>query len=123
MTDLMNVRFKLIAGYPGCEIPVGSIIDMRSDYLQSVGIHTLNNYPHLFQKLEWWMERKPEEMPQYISIGKSVYPVVEWGPMGDLTSLIISHYGVDERIILDYMDDPKPGTREQFDQYLKTVKP
>ena len=27
-----------------------------------------DKYPHLFQRLEWWEERKPEDMPEYVKI-------------------------------------------------------
>jgi hypothetical protein len=34
-----------------------------------------DNYPHLFKKLEWWEERKPEEMPEYLKFGDMIYKV------------------------------------------------
>lgn len=29
------------------------------------------NYPHLFQSLPWWSDRKPEEMPEYVKCVKT----------------------------------------------------
>lgn len=115
--ELLNIRFKLIAGYPGCEIPVGSIIDMRSSYVGSVGIDTLNNYPHLFQKLEWWQERAESDLPEYIQYvrdGKKLacYKIHGWN--------IENAYAICERgedYPLYLQKHTVPATLEEYNQY------
>jgi hypothetical protein len=85
-TDLMKPRWKVIADYPKNPYHVGDILNggFRSEdliYCDDKGPRW-RDYPHLFRKLEWWEERKPEEMPEYVKFGLSkptkVLPVNKW---------------------------------------------
>lgn len=58
--ELMKPRYKVIAQYPYSSFPNGEIIQ---DILNPM---FLDMYPHLFQRLEWWEDRKPEDMPKYV---------------------------------------------------------
>jgi hypothetical protein len=62
--ELLKPRYKAISPnenhYPGSFWKIGDIIDPTGRHTQ------FDKYPHLFRKLEWWEERKPEEMPLYV---------------------------------------------------------
>ena len=77
-TELMIPRFEIIAEYPNCEFKNGEIIS-RVKYATNDIYHTDENppvggldlseiekYPHLFRKMNWWEDRKAEEMPKQV---------------------------------------------------------
>lgn len=66
MNDLLAPRYKVIAPWPslGDDVEVGFIYEKCTEYM----CKHMDRYPHLFRKLEWWEERKPEEMPEYVEI-------------------------------------------------------
>lgn len=89
--DLLKPRYKVMADWPfNNSYNVGDIIlmQLRSDgnywngnndlYLRE---DQLRLYPHLFKKLEWWEDRKPEEMPKFLKDKENerlVYKVYGW---------------------------------------------
>jgi hypothetical protein len=70
--ELLKARYKVIAGYPDSHYTIGTILDRNwcryenDDEETGKIIWQLSDFPHLFKKLEWWEERKPEEMPEYL---------------------------------------------------------
>lgn len=104
--ELLKPRYKIIADYPHSPFPVGRLLDgndesflvTRTQYQDFGELHFQNNwmpidylekFPHLFCKLEWWEERKPEEMPEYVKPDpngaleqfrsqKTIYKVRRW---------------------------------------------
>lgn len=68
--ELLKKRFKLIALYPGSHWAIGDIFEAagnncyRVESMPSIIMHEsiLEYYPHLFKPLQWWEERKPEEL-------------------------------------------------------------
>lgn len=90
IAKLLRPRIKVIAPMPFGKFEVGDILIQMmvrhhpkedSELMwrrvsgikhwggQSVGIPMIKNpdhYPHLFKRLEWWEDRKPEEMPEYV---------------------------------------------------------
>jgi len=76
MKDLMIPRYEVIADYPNNdEYPVGSIKEnIGESYCKF-----LDQYPHLFRKLEWWEKRTVEEMPQYLKFhDNEIIKVKNW---------------------------------------------
>lgn len=74
LADLMKPRWKVIADYPGNQRYVGEIIDGLPNPLDEQELERqMALYPHLFKKLEWWEERKPEELPQYFRNSNGVH--------------------------------------------------
>lgn len=83
MTDLLKPRYKVIAYYPGSPFEIGEVLELSTlpPYTNGNGDKELNLYGNendavpeedvieahtVFRKLEWWEERKPEEMPEYV---------------------------------------------------------
>jgi len=86
--DLLRPRFKVIAMYPYCPYEIGDLVEFSDletsfhctttkewdvftetfeDSVNYFSIDVLGMWPHLFKKLEWWEERKDEELPRFVS--------------------------------------------------------
>lgn len=74
--ELLNPRFEVVAEYPGSFLKKGTVllatITDHFDYM--VGergphickIEAIENYPHLFRKMDWWERRAELEMPKKV---------------------------------------------------------
>lgn len=113
--ELLKPRYKVIADYPGNIIPIGSIF---WDDIESINIITptgsksiqssypyrhKDKFPHLFKKLEWWEDRKPEEMPEYVKVIREdcvkdtgLYcKVFRWSVYDDKFPIVTGQYGAE----------------------------
>jgi hypothetical protein len=74
---LLTKRFKLTTNYPNSGLSSGDIIyaDEGTTLRQQI-----EKFPGIFKELEWWEERKPEDMPQYVKCGGNGKPrkIKEW---------------------------------------------
>jgi len=77
--ELLKPRYKVIADYPNSVHKIGSII-LTEDYapFDRIKYYRCADYHHLFRKLEWWEDRKPENMPEYVNTGKKILKVTKW---------------------------------------------
>lgn len=89
---LLKPRYKLIALYPQCQWELGEILIVESDgelyspiggYVQSKYIvkeKEALKYNSIFKLLDWWMDRKIEELPEYVKYpsGRIIKPKWEW---------------------------------------------
>lgn len=84
--EFMKPRYKVIADYPGSIFDTGAILVQNMDTVGEVFMDSrdqvdpdwrfrdsnwidpniIPKYPHLFKKMNWWEDRKPEDMPDYI---------------------------------------------------------
>lgn len=77
--QLLKKRYKVIAPkgyhYPNSPFLAGEILEQQQEGVWIVrtngGVNSFydrrpENYPHLFKELEWWEDRKPEDMPGYV---------------------------------------------------------
>jgi hypothetical protein len=65
--QLLRPRYKSIADYPSNILPIDHITDINGvDIAVRSSIEFFDRYPHLFKKLDWWEDRKIEEMPSYL---------------------------------------------------------
>ena len=70
----LSSRWKVIADYPKSVFNVGDILINNSIYPQEYiswedygkDVYCPNDFPDIFQKLEWWEERSIEDMPEYV---------------------------------------------------------
>lgn len=76
--DYFMPRYKVLIPYPGSDYEVGEILcltNLNSDeYYFSLDDGQVlewesfyKSYPEIFKLLKWHEERKPEDMPQYVS--------------------------------------------------------
>lgn len=92
--ELLRPRYKVIADYPGNKYyPVGKIITILdgnrpiNDNGYRVQRCDFDEFPYLFKKLQWWEERKEEDMPEYLKDEHSEVFRVENYSKGDYVSL------------------------------------
>src|SRR5690242_18379510 len=71
--ELMKPRYKVIALWPGSSkniIITDIFMKVTDGYKSKIGVWLLDesveSYPHLFSKLQWWEERGVNEVPQYV---------------------------------------------------------
>lgn len=75
--ELLIPRYKVIADYPLSKMyfNVGDVLtwDEKNQAYRigepkfvSMSKETVEAFPHLFKKLEWYEERKPEELPKFV---------------------------------------------------------
>lgn len=107
--QLLIPRYKVIADYPGNRMLVGTILTLNMgqkgsewhEFTEDEPIHLevgKDLYPHIFQPLQWWEERKAKDWPQYVRYGEwekahSIFKIVELD--------IKNHYAIAE-IPTDY---------------------
>jgi len=68
--ELLMPRYKVIADYPNSLFKVGETLKegiVTKDYIFcDPDGPRWSQFPHLFRKLNWWEERKVEDMPEYV---------------------------------------------------------
>lgn len=115
---LLVPRFKVIADYPKSIHKVGTIYNCGGSaedllYCDRDGPR-MRDYPHLFESLPWYAERKPEELTGYIKI-KSANG--EWhiykGNILDKDWLKWKFGGIRQ-------DEFLPATLEEYNAYLQS---
>lgn len=99
---LLKPRIKCIAADTSGDWEVGTIIEFSNIYPYSgfTYIHKdkalapeyFYQFPHLFKRLEWWHERKIDELPKYL---KSV--------------LLPHHYVIVDRPYMSFFEGGKDG--------------
>lgn len=118
--ELLKPRIKIIAPWPGMECQVGDIINIPSpDWVYSKKEHCDADYfmywPHLFRKLEWHENRKPEDMPEY----------VKWKSRGEIVK--VKNWAFNVFWTCEGVDSPHswmqdevaPASEEEYNQYIK----
>ena len=66
--ELLNARFEVIADYPDNPNELGSVLECPNfdgdDDVKKYWIEPKEKYPHLFRRMNWWEERRAEQMPK-----------------------------------------------------------
>ena len=91
--ELLNPRFKVIAKYPNSPLEIGTILhywvtnfyqNERDGNYFIIRIENIEDYPHIFRKMNWWENRKIEDMPKKLKSylneppNEEIYEIVEW---------------------------------------------
>ena len=136
--ELLMPRIEVIADYPSSPYYVGEIKDRLGD---NVAAH-FAKYPHLFRKLNWWEERKVEDMPEYVKViangcsfnagtilkanNWGVYPDEgnNFGNEGDYYCLLItteesSTHDKGEEVKMN-MRNVLPATEQEYNDYINS---
>jgi hypothetical protein len=130
--ELLKPRYKVIADYPLSEYKVGFIIQgtgFTKPWKDNFKTFFYEDYPNIFKKLEWWEERKIEDLPEYVRFGEfdkehAIYKVKYF--TGKEVELY-AHYmpcGFAENMNL-YLVSLKfpnnfPATHEEYEQYQQS---
>ncbi len=131
--ELLKPRYKVIADYPGSNFKLsevlllfpGSIDWLRSNrppMYQTIPISEAKSYPHIFKKLEWYEERRIDELPKYVKVTNTLFrcnndnlgkvlKINEWKPTGaDFKFFMADNYHVNHL---------SPATEEEFNSQQK----
>lgn len=120
--DLMKPRYKVIADFPGNQWKVGQILLKNDKVFKGDGYseeYKLEHFPHLFKKLEWFEERKTEDMPEYVKPKRApeyVFKVIEFH------STVCEYFGTDGRICMDNSFVFDPATPSEYISYINKQK-
>lgn len=124
--DLLNPRYKVIADYPGCPYSMGDIIepiggDNWDCYARPTikGLTEPDKYSANFKKLQWWEERKREEMPEYVKGYDRIYKMVNWthNTCGEYFDEVEQS---PNRVMFE-MKNIIPATAADYEAYLQTL--
>lgn len=123
--ELLKPRYKVIADYPKSLYEVGTILNAgwRSEdciYCDTEGPRW-RHYPHLFKPIEWWEERKPEDMPEYVkgNVG-SFFRVMKVAHPNQNFRLFHIEDEIEHRFA--YKGQYEPATKEDYETYLTNNK-
>lgn len=133
--------------YPGSPFEIGDILvlDKYADGKEKYGLFNdkkfpefasilllksvVDDHPHLFQKLDWWQELTPEQIPDYLKEsdplegGGSVVWVYKNKKDFDY---VPSHHAIDLKLKNDkrsiHLQYLKPATKEEYDLYTQKPK-
>ena len=68
--ELLSPRYRIIGDYPNSPYQLNSTIEIDKDPLYKEAWY--DDYPNIFQKREWWHERKIGDMPDYMKVIKTI---------------------------------------------------
>lgn len=133
--ELLIDRYIVTAPYPQSKFEVGDILYVYKFETSSLGMYTyvtnpesplqgsnakpeyVESMPHLFRKLNWWEERKVEDMPEYVKWDVDIYPtwkkimkVDKWNSNGSF-----DHENVTISVINCF-----PATEQQYNDYINS---
>jgi len=104
---LLQPRYKVKADYPCAMHDVGDIIETYESaisYAVKIGESTekvcLDDFPAIFEKLEWWEHRLVDEMPTYLIQANMISS--KGLPLPDICVKVKKHFTADNG---DYRDD------------------
>ena len=110
--ELLKPRYKVIADYPFMQWALGQIILLTTG---NDGDYYFEKFPHLFKKLEWWEERKPEDMPEYVKSELGVFKA-EW-KMSALTMFVRDRNDPDDIWIMP-SEKITPATEQEYQRFI-----
>jgi hypothetical protein len=116
--ELLRIRYKVIADYPGSIFEIGHIINTYESamaYLTETEKGCLKDYPHLFKPLKWWEDRKVEDMPEYYKYsGNNGVFKTRFRPDGGIVML---EFSPTETVPVK-MEYTLPATKEEYEAYI-----
>lgn len=130
--ELLKPRYKVMSDYPTSRMyfQVGDVL--TTDYSQgverviggkdaSMSPLTVKSYPHIFKHLQWWEERKPEDMPEYVkgNVG-SFFRVMKVAHPNQNFRLFHIENEIEHRFA--YKGQYEPATKEDYETYLTNNK-
>jgi len=128
INELLIPRYKVIAEYPGSVLQIGDILQVNDNNCAECNgiifhVSMLDKHPHLFQPLQWWEERKMEEMPGYLKCQSpdfsfkkgEIIKVNKWlesfGPTLRFYSNVTDKITLHPHLYL-------PATQEEYESYI-----
>lgn len=128
--ELLKPRYRVIADYPNSGYDIGDILTPDREYWSKENsirlcAEDVSQYPHLFQKLEWWQERKPEEMPEYVKLmmGEAVgyvHKVEKWKGVNCNGQPLYLYYNRVNFLSTACVSETLPATADEYNHYQQS---
>ena len=137
--ELLRPRYKVTNTWPGMHAEpfgLGQIVTLEPHKEEDVEgfIHIpikhiprsfmwqsfFDLYPHLFEPLPWWKDRRVEEMPEYVKAGIEVYKIVKWIASNG-AALVVDEINGGVRNAMFMMNATLPATEADYNAYLQTT--
>ncbi len=127
--ELLKQRYKLIATYPHCPHEPGSIYTKKDGmYLREGGGYlnkvNLDQYPHIFKKLEWWEEREIKDLPRFVKYENKISRVRQlnydngtWTESG-YSGVGLFHLDNQYQLKGFYWNEVEPSTEQEYNDYI-----
>lgn len=126
-TDLMKPRYKVIAPFPqmhfigegGFSTDAIFYPEHKNEKYFYNGVN-IDAYPHLFKKLQWFEERKPEDMPEYVkNLNETVFKVSHHftSSFGEFTQ-----YGCNVNNVFISYRSLSPATETEYHSFINQSK-
>lgn len=123
--QLMQPRYKVIADFPHSSMWVGMIF-----IPEKKEIKFYDKYPHLFKRLEWWEDRKIEDMPAYLKFDDERLSITSYG--NDVEPEIHKVKNHWYKICSSFMSEWRnvdysyrafmPATEQEYNTYIQSQK-
>ena len=134
--ELLRPRIKVIALWLNHhknvkigDVKIGDVINVDDEFNQDifwvggdpVSIKEIKQYPHLFELLPWWAERKAEDIG-YVCVNTETHYVI-----GKAVWILKDGYGQDvirldnckfDFVLNDYV---KPSTEQEYTLYINSI--
>jgi argonaute-like protein implicated in RNA metabolism and viral defense len=112
--ELLQPRFKVIANFPDSTRNIGDIIyvdNKKEKYWSENYEKWLSTFPHLFKKLEWFEDRKIEDLPEYLKDEFGVDKVLEYKL--NINQVVCSNK--DSLFFTEFIGNYQPSTKEEYE--------
>jgi predicted transcriptional regulator len=113
--ELLQPRFKVIANFPDSTRNIGDIIyvdNKKEKYWSENYEKWLSTFPHLFKKLEWFEDRKIEDLPEYLKDHIGVFKVLKYNLNAKV--VVIQEDNLFEEFI-EFINVFQPSTKEEYE--------
>lgn len=125
--ELMKPRYKQIADYPNSLFKTGDILYIFETVEECEAFNTreghaprLNSYdqwgkyPDIYQRLQWWQDRLPENMPEYVKDENGIV-----GKLGERYSRNLKNCVMvtfkEGNAIVNHFKHWLPATKDEYD--------
>ncbi len=112
--ELLRKRYRVIANYPNGRYRKGEIV-----YPNKVGFLSWagnpNDYPDIFEEMEWFEEMAEEDLPQYLKNANGVYKVKGYHLQAGEFAVLDGNY-TGNTALMHF----KPATLKEYNEYIKT---
>lgn len=122
--ELLRPRWKVRINYPGCQFKIGEII-VKHKYASGNWyvpnfMYQPENYPEIFEALEWYEERDESDMPKYVRCGNLIHEVKRW--VGSFQNICWIGCHVNDTSTFVYSQKLQPATITEYKQYIDQQK-
>jgi len=133
--ELLMPRYRVIADYPHNPYKIGDLLEeftktafkltvtyngnsMDETQANTYPASAIEKMPHLFRKLNWWEERKVEDMPEYVKPVSAPYYIFK---VVKFTQDEYCYFiGNNDKEIGEFTSRFTPATEQEYNDYINS---